>query len=347
MDIWGQKCGPYLQTLHFLLMLGATISPQMVKLFLNTNEKPNFNRTVNVNTSQIDVHLQNSSMSNATLYGNLLPTFGVEYETKVHNVYLCLSIMVFLGTVLHIVNLCYSRCNVKHIHIDCHKLSEPSRTCSNPENINGHGKRGSKRHTFVALGLLYLIVVAFAALEEIFGAFSVKFSVEELKWNTGMGRDLVSAFWGATATSRLISIFISYWIEPKILTGLCTFLATLFTITFTLTINLTDVSLWLGIILIGLSIGSLLPTIINMGKGLIAHNGILSSVVFFSVYFGKIVTPPLVGYLLQNVSYKWFLYSSVIFAFLMFLNFCILFLLGRCNVSKEHSSRILNANQPS
>ena len=330
-DLWGKNSGPFLQALHFLVMVGATACPQLAKLFLascsefETNGRKFVNATELERTYVLKEDSLNSS-TGATIKSGMEKDFYLRFETKVHYVYLLISAFILFGGILHMVNLCCSGCNLQHIHINV-KVGSHS-VDSGKTTLRSSLDKGPKCYSFVSLALLCLIVVFCAGLEELFGAFLITFSVGHLKWETGTSRDLVSVFWGSAAIARLISIFLSYCIKPKVLLGGCTFLATVFTIVMTFTESLTYASIWVGTALVGLSIGSLVATIISMGKSFLNFSGFLSSVVFVSIFVGKIATPPLIGYMLQEIRYMWFLYASVIFASLMFVHYGLLLLIS-------------------
>ena len=325
-DLWGKGSGPFLQALHFLVMIGATICPQLAKLFLASYNEYETNTLQLTNDTELeDIHnLKEDSLTN--ILNDTKPQaegdLFAEFETKIHYVYLLISTFALIGGIMQIINLCCSGCDLQHIHITI--KDENNSTDSKKTTMVASLHKEQRCYSFTVLALLCLIVVFFAGLEEIFGAFLVTFSVGHLKWETSTSRDLVSVFWGSAATARLISIFVSYCIKPKVLLGFCTFSATVVTIAMAFTANMTILSIWIGTILVGLSTGSLVATIISMGKSFLNFSGFLSSVVFVSIFVGKIATPPFMGYILQEIGFMWFLYGSVIYASLMFSHYVIL-----------------------
>ena len=343
LDLWGKDGGPYIQALHFIVMMGATACPQLAKLFLATSNESSIEANNNNGSTPIRHYHSPQNTSAAVSIDDVsfdkelvtLSNFQESQVTGVRFVYLAISAFVLVGSALHVVNICCSGCNMRHIHTEAPKVAKTRIQEEEEEVEPGQSKNSNKKHKcgyYLALGFTCLIVVFFAGLEEIFGAFLLKFSVDYLEWDTSVSRDLVSVFWGSAAVSRFISTFASYWFQSKFLLGLCTIFATVFTIGMTLTLTLTSVVVWLGIILVGLSIGSFIGHVLSMGKSLISYTGVLSSMVFFSAFLGKIITPLWVGYMLQNVGYSWFLYSSVIHACLMLLNYCLLIFVTRCQI---------------
>ena len=382
-DLWGQHSGPYIQALHFIVMMGATASPQLAKLFLPTpsdayveclllDEGPVVIAALNHANSSLAlgdgqgapndvytaipvVHYHNSSLAlghgvngtstvvvtddvvsvdNETVAPSYLSAHAQNMD--VCFVYMLISVTALVGGALHGLNMCCSGCHVStHIRgtggpgsVPQNQTPEKHPTEETFEEKIKEPK--SKQSQYLAMAALCLIVVFFAGLEEIFGAFVVKFSTEYLQWDSGTSRDLVTVFWGSLATARFLSTFLSYWLGPKILLGFCTVSTTVVTIVMTFTITLTSVTsvlVWLGIAFAGFSIGSSMGHALNIGRDHVTYSGVLSSVIFFSNYFGKIVTPPWVGFLLQSVGYDWFLYSSVIYASLMLFNYCILLII--------------------
>lgn len=89
----------------------------------------------------------------------------------------------------------------------------------------------------------------------------------------------------------------------------------------------TYVALWAGCLVTGVGIGSLMPTALGFGKNKTHHTGILSSSVLTSSYIGRILAPPIIGYLLDNKDPMWFTYINVAYTSAVVLFFGILVLL--------------------
>ena len=336
-DLWGEESGPYLQALHFIVMVGATVCPQLAKLFISIGST-----SINSNSSTISNITGITSLAPKTIQSTNTSSSHSEvlligFETKVHYIYMFISLFAILAAILHLVILSYSKCNLKHID-----------TKSNPESLDENGRKGSlgksihkdnRCSSFTGLTFLCLIFVFFGGLEEIFGAFLISFSVNQLDWTVSTGGDLVSVFWDSAATARLISIFLACWVKPEVLLGVCTVFTAMITIIMTFTVHLTHVAVWLGTVFVGLSIGSLVATVISMGKRFLNFSGLLSSVVFVSMFVGKIATPPLIGYLMQENGYMWFMYVSVIYASLMFVNYCTLLLMSMLKLPSQKQNQ--------
>ena len=337
-DLWGEESGPYLQALHFIIMIGATVCPQLAKLFIsigssirsnsNSSSVSNVTGITFLELKTVQPTNTSSSHSEVTL---------AEFETKVHDIYMFISLFAVLAAILHLAILSYSKCNLSHIN-----------TNSRTESLDANCKKGNFRNSMhqgnrfrsiIGLAFLCLIVAFFGGLEEIFGAFLISFSINQLEWTASTGRDLVSVFWGSAATARFISIFLACCVKPRVLLGTCTIFSAVITIIMTFTVNLTHISIWLGTVFVGLSIGSLVATVISMGKSFLNFSGFLSSVVFVSMFVGKIATPPLMGYLLQENGYMWFMYISAIYASFMFVNYCMLLFLSMSKLPSQQQNQ--------
>ena len=334
-DLWGEESGPYLQALHFIVMTGATVCPQLTKLF-NSVSSSNNNSTNIFNFTDLTL-LESQTIQSTNTSSSHSEVILVEFETKVHDIYMFISLFALLAAILHLAILSYSKCSLNHI--DTNSRTE-NLANSKKGNLWKSMHKGNRFRSIIGLAFLCLIVVFFGGLEDIFGAFLISFSVNQLDWTISAGRDLVSVFWGSAATARFISIFLACCVKPRVLLGTCTIFVAITIIIMTFTVNLTHVSIWMGTVFVGLSIGSLVATVISMGKSFLNFSGFLSSVVFVSMFVGKIATPPLMGYLLQQKGYMWFMYVSAIYASFMFVNYCILLFLS---TSKPHSQQ---QNQP-
>ncbi len=365
MDIWGNESGPYNNCLHFLVMMGATIAPQIVKPFLAHEmiDYP-FNSTSealvlrnNISASGFNDSSKYAYQTNTSLFNpypdvkdsQFLPNIDnaldgpiagdvleltrneqVNSGTKVQFAYVIIGIGMIIGSSLHMVLFLLSKCNTKHIENNgssTKKEEKVMKTVNNMTNLQG---KSFRYKTFSSLLLIVLCILAFmvGGLEEIFGGFLVTFSVKKLEWSKESATDLPTIFWASIAMIRLIAIFLSKLISAKILIGASISLLTLSVVTMSFTVLQFSSAILIGTIVLGLGIGSLFSTIINLSKTSLPSlsSGFISSALFVTLFVAKIGTPVLIGYLFENVDYMWFLHLSLVYVCMLIFNYVLLLL---------------------
>ena len=362
MDIWGKESGPYLNALHFLVMMGATMAPQIVKPFLAHQIDYPFNSTSeafalenNTNVTEFNDSLNHAYQINTSLYNlnpnlqesQFLPNIDnaldgpiiddvlrknvvASSETKVQFAYVIIGIGMIIGSSLHVVLFFLSKCDATHIQNNKDSTKEEEKVTKSVNSktiVNGKSLR-YRTFSSLLLGVLCILAFMVGGLEEIFGGFLVTFSVKKLEWKNESATDLPTIFWASIAMIRLLAILLSKFIPAKILIGASISLLTLSVVTMSFTVIQFSSAILIGTIVLGLGIGSLFSTIINLSKTSLPSlsSGFISSALFVTLFGAKIGTPVLIGYLFESVDYMWFLHLSLIYVCMLILNYVLLIL---------------------
>ena len=108
MDIWGDKSALYLQMLYVCILIGCTISPQMVKPFLADGMDVTTTKDIILGNTSAVVNIDNSTLVSDL---NNTETFkGVtNFETQISYGFLIIGLFILLGAVLHFCHLGYIR----------------------------------------------------------------------------------------------------------------------------------------------------------------------------------------------------------------------------------------------
>ncbi len=317
---------PYIHCLNFIQMMGAALTPQILKPFLAANVGMSLNTTKN--DSFILSRSKDEYGPNSLEYLNI--THGTEVfnktlingvKTKVQFSYLITGLVLASGAFLHTIMICQSICRGKQGKDIDNEIAK------NPDDSNSKGRNATcKVHCFLFIAVCFVLGFLYGGLEEIFGGFLVTFSVNELYWSNESARDLSTLYWISIATTRLIAVFLSRKISAKVLIGLSICLVNLSLLAMAFTVVHFSLAISIGTVLFGLGLGSLFTNVINLCRNTLdsLSSGFLTSIMFVSLHTSKLSTPLLIGYLFENVDYMWFLYLSVVYAGAMFMTYLIL-----------------------
>ena len=115
MDIWGDKSAPYLQMLYVCILVGCTISAQMVKPFLANGVETESTR----NNILKNIFAVMNNDNSTPVSENDTETFEsvTNFETQISYGFLIIGFVVLLGAALHFCHLGLSGCDRKHIHL--------------------------------------------------------------------------------------------------------------------------------------------------------------------------------------------------------------------------------------
>ena len=172
-----------------------------------------------------------------------------------------------------------------------------------PEIINSDDDPGSADRPGNRTALIWLIALfyfAFVGVEIGYGNWLSSYA-----FNMGLANEktsilLASIYWGAFTISRLISIPISARVNPRRIViydiaGSLLGLGLIFIFPYR-----TEV-LWIGTILLGLSVASLFPTMLTYAESLLKMTGKVTSVFFISGSVGSIILPWVIGQTVESI----------------------------------------------
>ena len=184
--------------LNVCILIGCTISPQMVKPFLadgidvtTTKDSILGNKSVVVNTDNSTLISEN----NTEIFKGV-----TDFETQISYGFLIIGLFILFGAVLHFCHLCLCGCNRKHIHL----LKKTSRKLEHVDVKQLHFNGGSRIFQLFAICLIGIASFVHGAHEDMFGSFLVDYSVKGLNWNIKYRTDVTSIFWASIGISMFM-----------------------------------------------------------------------------------------------------------------------------------------------
>ena len=173
--------------------------------------------------------------------------------------------------------------------------------------------------------VIALFFFAFVGVEIGYGDWLAAYSI-----TSGLAREktatlLTSTYWGAFTLSRLISIPLAVKLKPKWvllidMVGSVVGLGLVFLFPHRSSI------LWVGTIILGLSVASLFPTMLTFAEGLLPMTGRVTSIFFVSGSVGSIFLPWLIGRSVEKLGPAFIvqvLFLTLILAFIIFLGLMV------------------------
>jgi FHS family Na+ dependent glucose MFS transporter 1 len=142
--------------------------------------------------------------------------------------------------------------------------------------------------------LIALFYFAFVGVEIGYGNWlsSYAFKMELVDEKTSIL--LTSIYWGAFTISRLISIPLSVRLKPRVIV-ICDIIGSMIGLGLVFLFPYQPSILWVGTILLGISVASLFPTMLTYAEGLIKMTGKVTSIFFISGSVGSIILPWIIG----------------------------------------------------
>jgi len=159
-------------------------------------------------------------------------------------------------------------------------------------------KQSSDTQTFLIV-LIALFFFIYVGVEVGFGNWLYTYVIKLNIASEQMAAYLTSGFWGAFTLGRLITIPFSMTFKPQQLLWLCLG-ATLISIAFLFFQGTVLVGLWIGTILLGLSIAAIFPTLLAFADNHMQVTGRITGFFFTGVSLGAMSLPWLIGQFFEN-----------------------------------------------
>jgi len=200
------------------------------------------------------------------------------------------------------------------------KLQEPAE--ERPSLIEDHkDDKANQPNRHQVIWVIALFFFTFVGVEVGFGDWLSTYSITSGLANEQSAVLLTSTFWGAFTFSRLISIPLASRLQPrKIL--LVDVAGAILGLGLVYIFPDRTVFLWLGTIILGLSIASLFPTMLTFAEGLLSMTGRVTRIFFISGSMGSILLPWLIGRYVESLGPRFIiqmLYLTLLLAALIFV----------------------------
>ncbi len=229
------------------------------------------------------------------------------FESDIQSAYFILGAFCVVGVTVQILCWIYCGCKLNYW------LKGPGgEGVKPPSQQNSQFYMHNKCSLIVASFLLCFVTLFGFAHDEVFRPFAISFTVNTLDWETNDASNLVTLYLVFSLVCVCTSIVLSKFVQVNILMIGSILIELTGTILMASMIMVTEYSLWIGACLLGLGLGNVLPNTLNAGKRLTRQPSMILSLIFAGAYAGRIVTPQVTGYVLDNEDPLWFLYLGVV-----------------------------------
>lgn len=315
MRVWGNEGQELMQLLHFCFAIGGVISPLYTEPFLAQKEATNVTdgNPINITDQQAELPSMHPTTTNVQyafiITGCLCFVSGIPW--------LFVYVQSKLGTKLGTVKA---------------DGAVPQRKIPLPLLL-------------FMLFMICIIYVLYCWAEVSFTSYLMTFLVKEYNETKSRGAHVTSVFWALFAASRFSMIFISQILTAVQLLYISCVLMLITSVCFTISAAFGVVdALMVFTALLGLSVSAVFPAAFSWTESeLMRVTSRVSASIHVSSSIGGMISPLLLGYLMENVSNMWFCYLLIIEIALMCLVFLILLLTARCFINKRYVFR----NEPS
>ena len=199
-----------------------------------------------------------------------------------------------------------------------------------PKGDHGHGGRTNTKVLVLSVFFLFLYV----GVEMGFGGWIYTYAFDLGLASETTAAYLTSAFYGAFTLGRLFSIPIAASVRPRwILFG--DLVGGTISIIMILLFVKSNVMLWIGSILFGLSLASVFPTMFSLAERRMTMTGKVTSWFFVGASAGGMFFPWLMGQLFEKVNPPAIMYVLLGNLFLAFLFYSILMVVSESKAQEE------------
>lgn len=285
LNTWRKKSRPYMQGLHFLFALGAFVAPLIVQPFLQdschplecTQSSNGTNRSASIDAG----NARNNCMSNNN-NSTSDETIPVTWAYWIGCSPLAITGIGFLIFVLN------KSCSLQGSEI---QEEEPSKV-----------KHGSLIYRIIILSLFSMFLLLYVGFEVAYGGYIFTFGrTVEHAMDKDSAAFLTSAFWGSFALARLASVPISKYLRPTHMLSID--MAGFLLGSIVLLSQLKDgdckasdsTKLWVGTVVVGMSMASVFPSSINWAEYFVNVSGRTASILLVASSCGEMLVPFAVG----------------------------------------------------
>lgn len=328
-DIWHSDGGVFMLMMHFLFAVGGIVSPLVNKPFMiKTVHKFEENVTTMTskclinNASQCDQftdaerEIENYSAP-ASVQNNDIVT--VLEETNIHTAFIIVAVLSFSAALPFLM---FYIGNKKE---DKERDKEPEEK-ENSSNLSNKVK-------LLTVSLLCAVSAIGTALVDNIPKYLATFGILELGWSQDYGSSMTSLFFAMYAVGNLLGAFVLKCITSRSFTFL-----TYFTSVGSILLLLVSVQWEISTIqtvmigAIGLTVSNILPTIFAWTQDeVISISGKIASAFLFSGSAGGMANPVLLGFLMESLDPKWFLYlhlAEVLFCFVVYTSAALVIMIN-------------------
>jgi len=341
MRVWGNEGRAFLQVLHCGTAIGAVISPLYMSPFLakrrdisssdtwaNSTSTEWLSSTIILNGSESTANMTLLSQPLSDDIGKNISLIGANTkETNIHYGYLISGSLVIIASIPFLYRFI------------CRRTKDENQSNSNDGESNADKRILPKlAHLGLCLGL-YLFYFCVVSVEVTFFSFLMTFVILEFTTvSKQQGAYLIAIYWFTFAGARFCMIFAAGKISPTKLISFCMTIAVISISGFVVAAHLHSITLITVVTsAIGIGMSALFPSGFSWCESRLLHvTPRVSAGIIISGSIGAMLTPLLLGYLMEELSNMWFCYILLAGTFLMIFVFISVNVLNNILVVKKY-----------
>ena len=260
----------------------ATENPQSTKISSAvTKGSENVSKTTAQSpTAEITTKVPKKPTTAEDIFNNVIGL--VKTISKIQFVYAIIGTVVFVSSVIFLIFYCRNKKRLTFAKGDDYY-----------EGVKGN----TGCFKVSVLFMLFLFFICYVGLEVAFGGFVTYFSVGFNHWPKEQGAIVTAIFWGAVAVGRGFSIFISRCCRPTVMLSADLCLMVFAGLVLSIGTYFLKKLLWLGTLILGLGMSSVLPGIISWTETYFPTTGKSTAVFVMGSTLGEMFLPIMTSYL--------------------------------------------------
>ncbi|XP_076113650.1 sodium-dependent glucose transporter 1B-like [Mytilus galloprovincialis] len=310
LEIWGKHNGPYMQAVHFMYAVGGIVSPLATAPFLSI-------RVHDVNHT--------SKYTNISNYHNLSENSSASFKSgkidsqETHNSSVHFAFAITAAFALS--------CSFIFLYFLCRSTKQTNNnTDHSPNRVTKNLPRSIR---LMSLSLMCATFWFYLFFEKAMVFFLPTFTLVHMEWTQLQGSYAATTYWAAFAIGRLSGIIITHRFKTDKV--LATYISVLTLSSFGLmitTLYQKDIGVWIFVPMSGFCQSILFPLLLSwIEEDFFKVTGKIVSVIMFLGSIGTMVTPIILGYLIDIFTPMWFPYAEVIASVCMLILYFVLLLI--------------------
>ncbi|XP_070567828.1 sodium-dependent glucose transporter 1A-like [Ptychodera flava] len=344
--IWGEDSEPRIQGLHFFFAVGSTLVPLVSSPFLSEPIRATEHNVSGSLATSLSGRENGSMFSGDVISSSLLTTteyFSLDEaaDNDVNATPLEGRGLLWVPyTMISILYLVVALLFFWLFMQGPRRLVIERSTSTVERHQESPSTNVSVLFRVTLIVLLFLFSLLYIGHEVLYGGFLYVFAVEsDFGFSVQRATYLSSAFWGSFACARGFGVLCAAYVSPKVMLlidclGMCSA-----SILLSIFADEVEAVLWGASILLGISMGSVFPSVISWGDRYIELTGKLMSTFVIAAAMADGIFPFMFGILQKSFGMMVLMYMTLSMSTTLIVIFCVMQTVASCHGGERDRSK--------
>ena len=289
---WAEAAGPYMQLLHCLFGMGATVGPLLLRIVESSGARD----YVQVKGAGTDAaaHVEGKFTYSSAFYMSALACFAVSICFIFSTSPVARTDVAATPLPVTDVAVDLESDDIRHSKPETVKVSQPEASEVAVVTLITSENDLLERDKWFTVGTAAALLGIYVGAETGYGAFVAVYSVIELESSEARGQWLSSCFWLSITIGRFVSIWLSMALSPGTLLWLSMGLSAIVAIILVQAAK-SQAGLWFVSIFFGLTMAPIFPTCLSLVESFFPVLGKYATILMIGSATGEMLIPALMS----------------------------------------------------